>query len=219
MQLTNTTYHREVARVHRKGSRWHDSLSSAASFLITRKTRGIFDAALLALLRRTQFLIILTAAVQPKTGGVKMRAPRPSLSQWQREKKRSPLDRRGTPIDARDTVPPAAVLWPDKKREWEQLVPRLRLGTAALLDLRRSVIPPIVPAPRSGCGAYWPGKIADVSLPTGTVPIIDIPRHLLLPLVVKPGRSSLGVPGQVLHILPRAVILPPSAAVYKRWKS
>ena len=25
-----------------------------------------------------------------------------------------------------DTVPPAAVLWPDEKREWERLVPRLR---------------------------------------------------------------------------------------------
>ena len=25
-----------------------------------------------------------------------------------------------------DTVPPAAVLWPDEKREWETLVPRLR---------------------------------------------------------------------------------------------
>jgi len=25
-----------------------------------------------------------------------------------------------------DTVPPAAVLWPDEKREWEKLVTRLR---------------------------------------------------------------------------------------------
>src|SRR5438105_4710971 len=26
-----------------------------------------------------------------------------------------------------DVVPPAAILWPDEKREWERLVPRLRL--------------------------------------------------------------------------------------------
>ena len=31
-----------------------------------------------------------------------------------------------------DTVPPAAVLWPDEKREWEKLAPRLRGGAAAV---------------------------------------------------------------------------------------
>lgn len=32
-----------------------------------------------------------------------------------------------------DTVPPAAVLWPDEKREWERLVPRLRVTLPHLL--------------------------------------------------------------------------------------
>ena len=32
-----------------------------------------------------------------------------------------------------DTVPPAAVLWPDEKREWERLVPRLRAALPQFL--------------------------------------------------------------------------------------
>ena len=34
-------------------------------------------------------------------------------------------------------------------------------------------------------------------------PLHDVPRHLFLPPVVKPGRSWLGVPGQILHIFER----------------
>jgi hypothetical protein len=36
-----------------------------------------------------------------------------------------------------DTVPPAAVLWPDEKREWEKLVPRLRTVLPQFLTCRR----------------------------------------------------------------------------------
>ena len=73
-----------------------------------------------------------------------------------------------------DTVPPAAVLWPDEKREWEKLVPRLRAALPQFL-----VFGPYDAAHRSG-PAIWlrcvlAGKIASVALPTGTVPIIYLP--------------------------------------------
>ena len=72
-----------------------------------------------------------------------------------------------------DTVPPAAVLWPDEKREWERLVPRLR-GV-----MPGSTFGPYDPASRSG-PAIWlrcvlAGKIGDVALSTGIVPIIYLP--------------------------------------------
>jgi len=73
-----------------------------------------------------------------------------------------------------DTVPPAAVLWPDEKRESEKLVPRLRSVLPQLL-----IFGPYDTAHRSG-PAIWlccvlAGKIADVTLPAGTVPIIYLP--------------------------------------------
>jgi hypothetical protein len=73
-----------------------------------------------------------------------------------------------------DTVPPAAVIWPDEKREWEKLVPRLRAVLPQFLTFG-----PYDATHRSG-PAIWlrcvlAGKIAGVMLPTGTVPIIYLP--------------------------------------------
>lgn len=73
-----------------------------------------------------------------------------------------------------DTVPPAAVLWPDEKREWEKLIPRLRAVMPQFL-----IFGPYDEVHRSG-PAIWlrcvlAGKIAGVTLPTGTVPIIYMP--------------------------------------------
>src|SRR3954469_23956574 len=73
-----------------------------------------------------------------------------------------------------DTVPPAAVLWPDEKREWEKLVPRLRAVLPQFLTFG-----PYDATHRSG-PAIWlrcvlAGKIADVKLPVGRVPIIYLP--------------------------------------------
>ena len=73
-----------------------------------------------------------------------------------------------------DTVPPAAVLWPDEKCEWEKLVPRLRGVLPHFLTLG-----PYDPAHRSG-PAIWlrcglAGKIASSVLPTGAVPVIYLP--------------------------------------------
>lgn len=73
-----------------------------------------------------------------------------------------------------DTVPPAAVLWPDEKREWEKLVPRLRSVLPQFL-----VFGPYDAVHRSG-PAIWlrcvlAGKIDGVKLPTGTVPILYLP--------------------------------------------
>jgi hypothetical protein len=73
-----------------------------------------------------------------------------------------------------NTVPPAAVLWPDEKREWGLLVPRFRAALPHFL-----IFGPYDPGHRSG-PAIWlrcvlAGKIADVSIPTGTVPVIYLP--------------------------------------------
>jgi hypothetical protein len=73
-----------------------------------------------------------------------------------------------------DTVPPAAVLWPDEKREWEKLVPRLQSVLPQFL-----IFGPYNRSRRSG-PAIWlrcvlAGKIAGVPMPTGTVPIIYLP--------------------------------------------
>jgi hypothetical protein len=73
-----------------------------------------------------------------------------------------------------DTVPPAAVLWPDEKREWEKLVPRLGAVLPQLLTLG-----PYYVTNRTG-PAIWlrcvlAGKIAEVTLPIGRVPIIYLP--------------------------------------------
>ena len=73
-----------------------------------------------------------------------------------------------------DTVPTSAVLWPDEKREWTQLVPRLRGVLPQFLMLG-----PYIADHRCG-PAIWlrcvlAGKIDGVVLPTGIVPIIYLP--------------------------------------------
>jgi hypothetical protein len=73
-----------------------------------------------------------------------------------------------------DTVPPAAVLWPDEKREWEKLASRLRGVLPQFLTFG-----PYDATHRTG-PAIWlrcvlAGKIDGITLPTGTVPIIYLP--------------------------------------------
>ena len=46
--------------------------------------------------------------------------------------------RKASDYNRDDTVPPAAVLWPDERREWEKLVPRL-LVVLPGTDTRRVV--------------------------------------------------------------------------------
>lgn len=73
-----------------------------------------------------------------------------------------------------DTVPPAAVLWPDEKREWEKLIPRLRAVMPQFMIFGSYDV-------AHRCGpAIWlrcvlAGKIDGVTLPTGNVPIIYMP--------------------------------------------
>jgi hypothetical protein len=81
---------------------------------------------------------------------------------------------KATEYNSNDTVAPAAVLWPDEKHEWIQLAPRLRTVLPQVLTLG-----PYDPNRRTG-PAIWircvlAGKIADVTLPTGTAPIIYLP--------------------------------------------
>ncbi len=73
-----------------------------------------------------------------------------------------------------DTVPPAAILWPDEKREWERIVPRLRMVLPQFL-----VFGPYDQANRTG-PAIWlrcvlAEKIPEVNSPAGSVPIIYLP--------------------------------------------
>ena len=81
---------------------------------------------------------------------------------------------KATAYNKDDAEPPAAVLWTDEKREWERLVPRLRTSLPQLLSFG-----PYDPSIRSG-PAIWircvlAGKIADVSLTPGLVPILYLP--------------------------------------------
>lgn len=73
-----------------------------------------------------------------------------------------------------DVVQPAAILWPDEKREWERLIPRLRMMLPQFL-----VFGPYDKANRTG-PAIWlrcvlAGKIADAGIPSDSVPIIYLP--------------------------------------------
>jgi len=73
-----------------------------------------------------------------------------------------------------DTVSPAAVLWPDEKREWERLAPRLRAVLPHFFALG-----PYDPAARTG-PAIWlrcvlAGQIPEAPVPTGTAPILYLP--------------------------------------------
>jgi hypothetical protein len=82
--------------------------------------------------------------------------------------------RRAAEFNHDDTVRPAAVLWPDEKREWERLVPRLRTSLPHFL-----VFGPYEKVARSG-PAIWlrcvlSGTIPEVSLAPEAVPIIYLP--------------------------------------------
>ena len=73
-----------------------------------------------------------------------------------------------------DVVPPAAILWTDDKREWECLVPQLRMVLPQFL-----VLGPYDKAHRVG-PAIWlrcvlARRIPEVDLPSDLVPIIYLP--------------------------------------------
>ena len=73
-----------------------------------------------------------------------------------------------------DVEPPAAILWPDEKREWESLVPRLRMVLPQFL-----VLGPYNKANRTG-PAIWlrcvlGRRIPEVDLPPDIVPIVYLP--------------------------------------------
>jgi hypothetical protein len=81
---------------------------------------------------------------------------------------------RATDYNREDAVTPAAVLWPDEKREWERLVPRLRLVLPPFLTFG-----PCDKANRTG-PAIWlrcilARKIPDVTWAPGAVPILYLP--------------------------------------------
>jgi hypothetical protein len=74
-----------------------------------------------------------------------------------------------------DAVAPAAILWTDEKREFERLLPRLRLALPHILTLGA-----YNPATRTG-PAIWlrcalAGKLAEFSPPTDAIPVIYLPE-------------------------------------------
>ena len=103
-----------------------------------------------------------------------------------------------------ETVPPAAILWPDEKREWEALVPRLRLALPHFL-----VFGPYDAANRTG-PAIWlrcvlagkvPGDLLADDERSHPVPARrqpgDTPGHRGVPERTQaPGRTP--VPGRLL---------------------
>ena len=79
---------------------------------------------------------------------------------------------RAADFNTNDQTPPAAVLWPDKERQWEPLLPilRSRLPLLTLGDY--------LPAERTGPATYLRCMIArtlDDKLPAGAVPILYLP--------------------------------------------
>ena len=73
-----------------------------------------------------------------------------------------------------DAVCPVAVLWPDEKKEWERIVPRLREAIPHFF-----VFGPYDKDNRSG-PAIWlrcvlSGQIPDVQIPKGAIPVLYLP--------------------------------------------
>ncbi len=73
-----------------------------------------------------------------------------------------------------DAVAPAAVLWPDEKREWEKLVPRLRQMSPQFLTLG-TYDPDTRTGPAIWLRCVLGGQIPAVVLPPPTVPILYLP--------------------------------------------
>src|SRR4051812_234671 len=73
-----------------------------------------------------------------------------------------------------DAVPPAAILWTDERREFERLLPRLRLSLPQLLTLG-SFDPPSRSGPAIWLRCVLAGKVSDLDLPSDAVPIIYLP--------------------------------------------
>ena len=82
------------------------------------------------------------------------------------------LERAGR-YNRNDQSPPAAVLWPDKERQWEPLLSQLRSKLPLI------TVGPYEPALRQG-PAYWVrcmlnGTLGDGWLPEGVTPIVYLP--------------------------------------------
>lgn len=75
-------------------------------------------------------------------------------------------------FNSNDQTPPAAILWPDKERQWEPLLPALRLRLPLL------TLGSYDPAARTGPATYLRCMIAGVlddRLPAGGFPVIYLP--------------------------------------------
>lgn len=82
--------------------------------------------------------------------------------------------RSATVFNKNDVVAPAAVLWTDEKREFERLLPRLRLALPQLLTLG-SYDPSARTGPAIWLRCVMAGKIGDLSLSVELVPVLYLP--------------------------------------------
>jgi hypothetical protein len=73
-----------------------------------------------------------------------------------------------------DVVPPAVILWPDEKREWERLLPRLRVTLPHLLTFG-SYDPTIRTGPAIWLRCVLAGKFPDLPQPADAIPILYLP--------------------------------------------
>jgi hypothetical protein len=73
-----------------------------------------------------------------------------------------------------DVVPPAAILWTDERREWESLLPRLRVVLPQFLTLSAYDQANCV-GPAIWLRCALAGRIPDVTMPPDLVPIIYLP--------------------------------------------
>jgi hypothetical protein len=98
---------------------------------------------------------------------------------------------RGAAVYNKDIhVAPACILWPDRDRQWEAIIPTLQSALPELF-----VLGDYAPEARKG-PAIWlrcviAGKIAEVTLPAGVPPILYLPgvsRQICGPL--KAARNS-----------------------------
>ncbi len=71
-------------------------------------------------------------------------------------------------------VAPACILWPDKDRQWEAVVPRLQADLPELLILG-DYAPDLRVGPAIWLRCVLAGKTTDVELPSDRIPIFYLP--------------------------------------------
>jgi len=79
-------------------------------------------------------------------------------------------------FDRNDQVAPAAILWPDEERQWEELLPRLRARMPELITLgAHDPVSKVGPAIWVKCMLARPALLPEANWADGAVPVIYLP--------------------------------------------